>query len=80
MLWYSEKEFGDFSLKLQFRDIAPGTAPRQQRRLRPVPRPADPAGPAPTGSCGTAGSARTSQAWVAIYCGHEIQIYDGETR
>ncbi|HWO64707.1 MAG TPA: DUF1080 domain-containing protein, partial [Umezawaea sp.] len=33
----------------------------------------------PPGSCGTVGSARTSQAWVAIFCGHEIQIYDGET-
>jgi hypothetical protein len=25
------------------------------------------------------GPARTSPAWVAIYCGQEIQIYDGDT-
>ncbi|GAA4148701.1 DUF1080 domain-containing protein [Actinomadura keratinilytica] len=31
----------------------------------------------PPGSCGTIGSARTSPAWAAIYCGNEIQIYDG---
>jgi hypothetical protein len=33
----------------------------------------------PAGSCGTVGAARTSPAWVAIFCGHEIQIYDGDT-
>ena len=33
----------------------------------------------PEGSCGTVGAARTSSAWVAIYCGQEMQIYDGET-
>src|SRR5690606_5604889 len=27
--------------------------------------------------CGTTGSARDSAAWVAIYCGQEIQIFDG---
>ena len=79
MLWYAKKAFGDFSVKLQFKDIAPGGHPGQQRRVRPVPGLRTPLAQRPPGSCGTVGSARTSQAWVAIYCGHEVQIYDGDT-
>ena len=43
------------------------------------PDPRTPLDQRPPGTCGTVGSARSSQAWVAIFCGHEIQIYDGET-
>ncbi len=43
------------------------------------PDPRTPLAQRPAGSCGTVGSARTSQAWVAIFCGQEIQIYDGAT-
>jgi hypothetical protein len=43
------------------------------------PDPRIPLAERPAGSCGTVGNARTSQAWVAIYCGHEIQLYDGDT-
>ena len=77
MLYYT-KPFKDFSLKLQFRDVAPGTARGNSGVFTRFPDPRIPLDQRPAGSCGTVGSARTSQAWVAIYCGHEIQIYDGE--
>ncbi|MEU7799083.1 ThuA domain-containing protein [Micromonospora arborensis] len=78
MLWHT-KEFGDFSVKLQFKDIAPGTNRANTGVFTRFPDPRIPLEQRPEGSCGTVGSARTSQAWVAIFCGHEIQIYDGET-
>jgi hypothetical protein len=43
------------------------------------PDPRIPLAERPPGSCGTVGNARTQAAWVAIFCGQEIQIYDGET-
>ncbi|MET8351844.1 MULTISPECIES: ThuA domain-containing protein [unclassified Micromonospora] len=78
MLWHT-RELADFSLKVQFRDIAPGTGRANTGVFTRFPDPRIPLEQRPPGSCGTVGSARTSQAWVAIYCGHEIQIYDGET-
>ncbi|MET0416162.1 MAG: family 16 glycoside hydrolase, partial [Actinoplanes sp.] len=69
----------DFSLTLKFRDVAPGTTRGNSGVFTRFPDPRIPLDQRPAGSCGTVGSARTSQAWVAIYCGHEIQIYDGET-
>ncbi|MBQ0903903.1 ThuA domain-containing protein [Micromonospora sp. U21] len=78
MLWHT-KELADFSLKVQFRDIAPGTGRANSGVFTRFPDPRIPLEQRPPGSCGTVGSARTSPAWVAIYCGHEIQIYDGET-
>ncbi|HET6480293.1 MAG TPA: ThuA domain-containing protein [Actinoplanes sp.] len=78
MLYYT-KPFKDFSLTLQFRDVAPGDARGNSGVFTRFPDPRIPLDQRPAGSCGTVGSARTSQAWVAIYCGHEIQIYDGET-
>jgi PKD repeat protein/type 1 glutamine amidotransferase len=79
MLWYAQQQFGDFSIKLQFRDIAPGTFRANSGVFTRFPDPRTPLEQRPPGSCGTVGSARTSQAWVAIYCGQEIQIYDGDT-
>ncbi|WP_067494874.1 ThuA domain-containing protein [Actinoplanes sp. TFC3] len=78
MLWHT-REFADFSVKLQFKDIAPGDARANSGVFIRFPDPRTPLEQRPPGSCATVGSARTSQAWVAIYCGHEIQIYDGET-
>jgi glucose/arabinose dehydrogenase/type 1 glutamine amidotransferase len=77
MLWYT-KPFADFSLKLQFRDVATGTGRSNSGVFTRFPDPRIPLEARPPGSCGTLGSARTSAAWVAIYCGHEIQLYDGE--
>jgi len=79
MLWYAQRQFGDFSVKLQFKDIAPDPNRANSGVFVRFPDPRTPLDQRPPGSCGTAGSARTSQAWVAIYCGHEIQIYDGDT-
>ncbi|WP_169979334.1 ThuA domain-containing protein [Microbispora sp. H10836] len=79
MLWYSKKAYADFSLRLKFRDIAPGTGRANTGVFVRFPNLTTPLDKRPTGSCGTVGSARTSLAWVAIYCGHEIQIYDGDT-
>ncbi|WP_041840897.1 ThuA domain-containing protein [Actinoplanes friuliensis] len=78
MLWYT-KQYADFSLKLQFRDVAPGTARANSGVFTRFPDPRIPLDERPPGSCGTTGSARTSEAWVAIFCGHEIQLYDGDT-
>jgi hypothetical protein len=78
MLWYEAKEYGDFSLKLQFRDERTDAGYSNSGvfvrfpDLRNVPLEQRPA-------CGQVGAARTSQAWVAIYCGQEVQIYDGPT-
>ena len=79
MLWYSAKQFGDFSLKLQFRDKSPEGTRANSGVLTRFPDPRIPLEQRPPGSCGTTGSARTSPAWVAIFCGHEVQIYDGAT-
>ncbi|HET6287348.1 MAG TPA: family 16 glycoside hydrolase, partial [Amycolatopsis sp.] len=78
MLWYSARQFGNFSVKLQFKDIAPTGSANSGVFVR-FPDPRTPVEQRPPGSCGTVGSARTSQAWVAIYCGHEVQLYDGAT-
>jgi PKD repeat protein/type 1 glutamine amidotransferase len=78
MLYYPQ-QFGDFSLKLQFRDVAPGTARANSGVFTRFPDPRIPLDQRPPDSCGTTGSARTSPAWVAIFCGHEIQLYDGDT-
>ncbi|WP_435827467.1 3-keto-disaccharide hydrolase [Actinoplanes philippinensis] len=78
MLWHT-RELADFSLKVQFRDIAPGTGRANTGVFTRFPDPRIPLDQRPAGSCGTVGSARTSQAWVAIYCGHEVQIYDGDS-
>lgn len=79
MLWYAGQPFADYSIRVQFRDVSPeGTRANSGVFVR-FPDPRTPLEQRPPGSCGTVGSARSSQAWVAIYCGHEIQIYDGET-
>ncbi|MGW1682162.1 ThuA domain-containing protein [Saccharopolyspora sp. NPDC002376] len=76
MLWYSAKAFGDFSVRLQFRDVAPDGDRANSGVFIRFPDPRIPLEQRPPGSCGTVGPAATSQAWVAIYCGHEIQIND----
>jgi hypothetical protein len=77
MLWYAKQSYANYSLKLQFKDIAPGDNRANSGVFVRFPDPRTPLAQRPPGSCGTVGSARTSQAWVAIFCGHEIQIYDG---
>ncbi|HEV2783071.1 MAG TPA: ThuA domain-containing protein [Actinophytocola sp.] len=79
MLWYAQREFGDFSLRLQFRDSSPEGFRANSGVFTRFPDPRIPLAERPPDSCGTIGNARTQQAWVAIFCGQEIQIYDGDT-
>jgi type 1 glutamine amidotransferase len=79
MLWYSKKKFADFSVKLQFRDVAPKGHRANSGLFVRFPDPTTPLAERPEGSCGTIGAARTAPEWVAIYCGQEVQIYDGDS-
>jgi hypothetical protein len=79
VLWYAARPYGDFSLKLQFRDDAPEEGVRANSGVQvrfPAPRPPVPGCPttfngSPIGDPDPAG-------WVAVNCGHEIQINDNE--
>ena len=69
MLWYEAQELGDFSVKLLFRDVSAGSGFANSGVFTRFPDPTAP---------GDAECAEgQSPAWVAISCGHEIQIYDG---
>ena len=81
MPWYP-KEYGDFSLKLQWRDSSTGTNGNSGIFAR-FPHPDEAvARPACQRYPCQVGSATSQPAWVAIYCGHEIQINDhqGDTQ
>ena len=77
MLWYAKRAYGDFSVRLQFRDIAPEGHRANSGVFVRFPDIRTPVEDRPEGSCGTVGSAKDSPAWVAIFCGQEIQIFDG---
>ncbi len=63
MLWFPERQYGDFSLKLQWRDDAPGTGNANGGVFVRFPNVHDnPEEPNPE--------------WVAIKYGHEIQVND----
>ncbi|MFV2020195.1 OmpL47-type beta-barrel domain-containing protein, partial [Micromonospora sp. LOL_023] len=63
MLWFPIRTYGDFSMKLQWRDDAPGEARANSGVFVRFPRVHQhPAEPRPE--------------WVAIKYGHEVQIYD----
>jgi hypothetical protein len=76
MRWFPVQEYGDFRLKLQFREgrqdggysnggvFVRFPNPDQNPRIH---------------ECSKVGSAATDPAWLAINCGHEIQLYDGDT-
>ena len=71
MLWYEAEELGDFSLKLLYRDVSQGNAFANSGVFTRFPDPTAP---------GDAECAEgQTPAWVAISCGHEIQLYDGPT-
>ncbi len=78
MPWYPLKDYGDFSLKFQWRDSGTGSTGNGGAFVR-FPNPAE----AVTRTAATrypcqVGSGQTDQAWVAIYCGHEIQVNDNQ--
>ncbi|MFF5038770.1 OmpL47-type beta-barrel domain-containing protein [Streptomyces nigra] len=66
MLWFPERKYGDFSLKLQWRDDAPGTGNANSGVFVRFPWIHDhPEEPRPE--------------WAAIKYGHEIQVFDSPT-
>ena len=79
MPWYPGKDYGDFSLKLQFRDSGTGNNGNGGVFVR-FPHPTQTAAlPAGQRFPCQVGSGQSDPAWVAIYCGHEIQINDNQT-
>ena len=76
VLWYAARPYGDFSLRLQFRDDAPEADARANSGVQvrfPAPRP-----PVPGCPMTFNGSPQTEngEAWIAVNCGHEVQIND----
>ncbi|WP_416479190.1 OmpL47-type beta-barrel domain-containing protein [Streptomyces sp. LKA04] len=66
MLWFPERKYGNFSLKLQWRDDAPGTANTNGGVFVRFPQVHD-------------HPEESRPEWVAIKYGHEIQAFDGPT-
>lgn len=76
VLWYAARPYGDFSLRLQFRDDSPVTGQRANSGVHvrfPAPRP-----PVPGCPMTFNGVPQTTNpaGWIAVNCGHEIQIND----
>ena len=74
VLWYAARPYGDFVLKLQLRDDAPAPDARGNSGVQvrfPAPHP-------PVPGCPTTfnGSEQNDAAWIAVNCGHEIQVND----
>jgi plastocyanin len=63
MLWFPERKYGDFSLKLQWRDDAPGTGNANSGVFVRFPWVHDHA-------------EESRPEWVAIKYGHEVQVLD----
>ncbi|MGP3634807.1 OmpL47-type beta-barrel domain-containing protein [Streptomyces sp. 24-1644] len=63
MLWFPERQYGDFSLKLQWRDDAPGTGNANSGVFVRFPYVHD-------------NPEESRPEWVAIKYGHEVQIND----
>ena len=74
VFWYKARPYGDFSLRLQFRDDSPVAGRRANSGVH-VRFPA-PKGPVP--GCPTTfnGNEQDNDAWIAVNCGHEVQIND----
>jgi hypothetical protein len=75
MLWYAERPYADFSLRLQFRDDAPDTQRANSGVLVRFPPPHPPV----PGCLPMFDGDDRNAAWVAVNCGHEIQINDSLT-
>ncbi|MEV0226569.1 family 16 glycoside hydrolase [Streptomyces sp. NPDC050704] len=63
MLWFPERKYGDFSLKLQWRDDAPGTGNANSGVFVRFPGVHD-------------HPEESRPEWVAIKYGHEVQVFD----
>ncbi|MFJ4466272.1 OmpL47-type beta-barrel domain-containing protein [Streptomyces sp. NPDC089424] len=66
MLWFPQRKYGDFSLKLQWRDDAPGTGNANSGVFVRFPYVHD-------------HPEETRPEWVAIKYGHEVQVFDSPT-
>ena len=76
LLWYAARRYRDFSLRLQFRDDSPVGGPRANSGVHvrfPAPRPPVPGCPMTSNGVPQTGA---PEAWIAINCGHEVQIND----
>jgi Domain of Unknown Function (DUF1080) len=76
VLWYAARPYGDFSLRLELRDDSPAGGPRANSGVQvrfPAPRPPVPG--CPTTFNGNP-QAVNPAGWVAVNCGHEVQIND----
>ena len=72
VLWFKARPYGDFSLRLQFRDDSPEGGARANSGVQvrfPAPKLPIPGSPWCTPSNG-------EPAWVSVNCGHEVQIND----
>ncbi|MEU2429271.1 family 16 glycoside hydrolase [Streptomyces sp. NPDC007861] len=63
MLWFPQRQYGDFSLKLQWRDDAPGTGNANSGVFVRFPNVHD-------------NPEESRPEWVAIKYGHEVQVLD----
>ena len=76
VLWFAERPYGDFSLRLQFRDDAPEAGAHANSGVQvrfPAPRPPVPGCPM---TFDGSPQATNPAGWIAVNCGHEIQIND----
>ena len=77
VLWYAARPYGDFSLKLQFRDDAPEAGARANSGVQVrFPAPNSPVPGCPETFDGNPITDAGAPAWIAVNCGHEIQIND----
>src|SRR4051794_26680904 len=72
-LWYTPRQFGDFEMRVELRDDSPGTT-----RANSGIQVRFPALSAPVAGCPTTfnGVEQNNLAWIAVNCGHEIQVND----
>lgn len=77
VLWYAARPYGDFSMKVEFRDDAPDPDARANAGIQvrfPAPHPEVPG--CPMTFNGNPITDAGAPAWIAVNCGHEIQIND----
>jgi PKD repeat protein len=79
MLWYTGEPFGDFALRFQFRDAQTGTAFSNGGAFVRFPHPDETTAAPPAARPSCVSPTENREEWVAIFCGHEIQVYDGPT-
>lgn len=84
MLWYPQEEFADMAIRLRWRDgrtdgccSNSGVFVRFPDPEAAVLRPPQERHPCQSGTIGGVPLAQIRPEWVAIFCGHEIQINDG---